>query len=146
MAFSDCIMRCCDAFVTNAAYLKRLPIPEQVFVAQNAVTAALSLTINFALTIVISLALGLPPRWLWLLLPVPLLLLVSLGFSVGLLLGTLNVFFRDIGQWVTIVLQIVMWTVPIVYVPGILPGALWSFLPWHPIGPPLMAIHELFLR
>ena len=76
----------------------------------------------------------------------PLLLLVLLGFSVGLLLGTLNVFFRDIGQWVTIVLQIVMWTVPIVYVPGILPGALCNFLPWHPIGPPLMAIHELFLR
>ena len=70
---------------------------------------------------VISLA-WFSPRWLWLLLPVPLLLLVSLGFSVGLLLGTAERLFpghRTVGDD-----RVAdhMWTVPIVYVPGILPA------------------------
>jgi len=38
-AFSECILRGAYPFIENAPYLKKLPIPEQVFVAQNAVAA-----------------------------------------------------------------------------------------------------------
>ena len=38
-AFSDCVMRGASAFLENAHYLKKLPIPEQVFVAKNAVAS-----------------------------------------------------------------------------------------------------------
>jgi lipopolysaccharide transport system permease protein len=145
LAFSDCIMRSCNAFVVNASYLKKLPIPEQVFVAQNAVTTALNLAINFVLLLLLATALGLPPRWTWLLLPIPLIFLMVLGFGLGLLLGTLNVFFRDIAEWVTIFLPIAMWTVPVVYPAEKMPAALQAFFPWHPIGPPLMAVRTLFL-
>ena len=69
LAFAECVSRGCNAFSENAAYLKKLPIPEQVFVAQTAASATLGLVISFSLLLVISLALGLRPSLHWLLLP-----------------------------------------------------------------------------
>ncbi len=146
LAFSECVTRGCNAFSENANYLKKLPIPEQVFVAQTAVSATLGLAISFALLLAISLALGLRPSWHWLLLPLPLIAIQILGFGFGLLCGTLNVFLRDIGQLLTVALQVILWTAPIVYVVDILPPAFARLLPWHPLVPPLYAIRDLFLR
>ncbi len=145
IAFSDCVTRGTAAFVANAAYLKKLPIPEPVFVAQTAVASTLSLAVNFALLLAVALTLGWRPAWTWLLLPLPLAALQSLGFGVGLLLGTLNVFFRDIAEWVGIALQLTMWTVPIVYRLDHEPPWLATALRWHPLMPALSAVRSLFL-
>src|SRR5688572_26743727 len=145
MAFAECVSRGCNAFSDNAAYLKKLPIPEQVFVAQTAASATLGLIISFSLLLAISLVLGLRPTIHWLLLPLPLLSLQVLGFGLGLLCGTLNVFFRDIGQLLAVVLQLALWTVPVVYTQQILPEWARAMLPWHPLYPPLEGIRELFL-
>ena len=145
LAFSECVTRGTSAFAENAAYLKKLPIPEQVFVAQSAASATLGLAISFCLLIVISMLLGLRPTWHWLLLPLPLVAMQAVGFAAGLLCGTLNVFFRDIGQVIGIVLQVVMWTAPVVYVATTLPAWMAGVLRFHPLVPPLVAIRDLFL-
>jgi ABC-type polysaccharide/polyol phosphate export permease len=145
LAFAECVQRGCNAFSDNAAYLKKLPIPEQVFVAQTAASATMGLVISFSLLLAISLVLGLKPAVQWLLLPLPLLALQILGFGLGLLCGTLNVFFRDIGQLLAVVLQLALWTVPVVYPKEILPAWAQAAMPWHPLYPPLDAIRELFL-
>ena len=69
------------------------------------------------------------------------------GFGLGLLAGTLNVFFRDVGQVLGIALQIVLWTVPIVYVldENALPHWFVTALRWHPLYPPLEAVRVWFL-
>jgi ABC-type polysaccharide/polyol phosphate export permease len=141
IAFCECVTRGCGSFQANAQYLKKLPIPEQVFVAKSAATSTVSLFINFLLLLMAALLLGWSPAWCWLLLPIPLLLLQSLGFATGLLLGTLNVFFRDIAEWLAIALQVLMWTVPIVYRLSPVP----AWLGWHPLMPALSAIRALFL-
>ena len=46
---------------------------------------------------------------------------MRLGLGVGLLLGVFNVFVRDVGQVVPIVLQLGFWFTPIVYTPDIVP-------------------------
>ena len=145
LAFAECLTRGCNAFTDNAAYLKKLPIPEQVFVAQTAASATLGLAISFSLLLVVSLALGLRPTWHWWLLPVPLVALQVLGFAVGLLCGTFNVFFRDIGQLLNLALQLVLWTVPIVYLEEWVPSWMSHALRWHPLYPALHAVRELFL-
>src|SRR4051812_27955002 len=145
IAFAECVTRGCNAFSDNAAYLKKLPIPEQVFVAQTAASATLGLIISFSLLLAISLVLGLRPSLHWLLLPLPLLSLQVLGFGLGLLCGTLNVFFRDIGQLLAVILQLALWTVPVVYPQSILHGRVQAMLPWHPLYPPLQGIRDLFL-
>lgn len=144
LAFAECLTRGCNAFTDNATYLKKLPIPEQVFVAQTATSATLGLAISFSLLLIVSLALGLRPTWHWWLLPIPLITLQLLGFGLGLLCGTLNVFFRDIGQLLSLALQLVLWTVPIVYLEERV-AWLAPYLRWHPMYPSLHALRELFL-
>ena len=145
IALSDCIMRGCTAFLTNAQYLKKLDIPESVFVAETSVSAGITLLISFVLLTVVAVSFGYFPTLYWLLLPIPLAALVIVGFSIGLICGTLNVFFRDLGQIVPIGLQIIMWSVPIVYVPTILPAWVQSMLPWHPLTPAIQAVRDLFV-
>jgi ABC-type polysaccharide/polyol phosphate export permease len=145
IAFSDCVTRGCSAFQYNAQYLRKLPIPEHVFVAQSSLAGFISLSINFILLLLIALSLGWKPGWSWLLLPIPLLLLQGLGFGVGLLLGTLNVFFRDIAQWVDVSLKLVMWTVPIVYTLDGQSDWLRHALRYHPLMPELESIRSLFM-
>lgn len=144
LAFSECITRGANAFLENASYLKKLPMPEQVFVAQTAASATLGLAISFSLLLVAAVFLGRPPSWEWLLLPIPLICMQFLGFALGLLCGTLNVFFRDIGQVLQVVLQIVLWTAPVIWVEGTLPKRLAAVLHWHPLYPMLQAIRDLF--
>jgi ABC-type polysaccharide/polyol phosphate export permease len=138
------VTRGASAFLENASYLKKLPMPEQVFVAASAASATLGLAISFSLLLAVALLLGLRPNWYWLLLPIPLAALQLLGFALGLLFGTLNVFFRDIAQFLTVALQLLLWTVPVVYLADRVP-ALAGVFRWHPLYPPLAAIHGLFL-
>src|SRR5215208_3917905 len=109
LAFAECLTRGTNAFTENATYLRKLPIPEHVFVARAAASATLGLAISFSLLLVIAPMLGLWPRRQWLFLPAPLLLMQVLGFALGLLFGTLNVFFRDVAQLLGIALQVVLW-------------------------------------
>jgi lipopolysaccharide transport system permease protein len=147
LAFSDCVTRGCGAFINNATYLKKIPIPEQVFTAQTAASSTLNLAINFLLLLGFAMALGWQPGWAWLLLPIPLLLLQLLGFGLGLLLGTLNVFFRDIAEWVDVSLKLVMWTVPIVYkLDSQSSEMLREMLRWHPLMPVLESVRMLFMQ
>ena len=148
LAFAECVTRGCNAFAENATYLRKLPIPEQVFVAKSATAATLGLAISFSLLLLAAPLLGLRPGAAWLLLPLPLLALMLMGYAVALLSATLNVFFRDVGQLLTIGLQVVLWTAPIVYVAdgGVLPRWFVQVLPLHPLHPPLVAVRELFLN
>ena len=134
-AFSDCVLRGANAFIENAAYLKKLPIPEQVFVAQNAVTATISLGVSMALLLVVSLGIGGVVSTAWLGVPLVLLLFQGFGFGLGLIFSTLNVFLRDIGQALVIILQLWMWVTPIVYVEQILPAGLRALAPYNPAIP-----------
>jgi len=64
--------------------------------------------------------------------PAVILLFQSPGFGLGLLLGSLNVFFRGIGQGLGIVRQMWMWLNPIVYVQEILPAVFQRLLILNP--------------
>src|SRR5262249_32088639 len=94
VGFSDCVLRGTHALVESAPFLKKLPIPEQVFVAQSAVSSTLSLAVSMTLLFVITVFAGGPLSIAWLGVPIVLALLQSFGFGLGLVFGTLNVFLR----------------------------------------------------
>jgi len=133
--FSECVTRGTQSFLENASYLKKLPIPEQVFVAQNAVGATLSLGVSMSLLLILTIILRGELTWAWLVVPTVILLFQSFGFGLGLMLGSLNVFFRDIGQGLGTVLQMWMWLTPIVYVKEMLPALFQTLLVFNPAFP-----------
>lgn len=145
IAFSECVLRGANSFLENAQYLKKMPIPEQVFVAQTAMSATLSLFISLVLLYILALIMGSTPTGLWFFLPLIAILFQGFGFGLGLLFSTLNVFFRDLSQLIGIMLQIWMWMTPIVYPETILPEGLRLVIKFNPAYPFIHAMREVFL-
>ena len=77
---------------------------------------------------------------------VPLLGLQA-GFATGLgiLLGTLHVFFRDVGQAWIVILNLWFWTTPIVYHISILKDYQ-HLLEWNPLTPLFLSYQSIVLE
>jgi ABC-type polysaccharide/polyol phosphate export permease len=144
-AFADCLFRTTNAFVAGAPYLKKMAVPEHLFVAQAAVSATFGMLIALVLLGGMALVLRQPVSWTWLLLPAIGILWQSFGFGLGLVLSTLNAFYRDVGQVLVVALQVWMWSVPVVYPEEILPAGYRSALVLNPAYPYLRALRETYL-
>jgi len=73
-------------------------------------------------------------------------LLIGFGFGLGLLFGTLNVFFRDINHLMAVILQLWMWCSPIVYTIEVVPERYRHLFWFNPVYPYILAIREALLE
>ena len=144
-AFTECAIYGANAFINNAIYLKKLPIPEQVFVTKEAIVATYSLVISFFLLFILSVFFKHFPSWTWLLLPLPLILFQCFAFGLGMFLGIINVFFKDVGHSLPIIFQIWFWLTPIVYPISILPEFMQNLMAFNPAFHYITAIRDIFL-
>jgi ABC-type polysaccharide/polyol phosphate export permease len=103
------------AVLGNANLIKKVYFPRELLVASTVASWTVSLLVELGVLVVALLIVG-NGVLVWL---VPLLLLVALQtvfvLGVGLFLGVLNVFFRDVQHFVAIVLQIWFYATPVVY-------------------------------
>ena len=65
--------------------------------------------------------------------------------GLGLIFGILNVFFRDVGQIVPIVLQFLFWLTPIVYAVSIIPEGYRHWFDYNPLATLVEAYHAVLL-
>lgn len=145
MALVDCVTSSSSSFQVNATFLKKLPIPEQVFIAQEAMMATYSLVLSFLILLAAAVILGHYPTRYWLLLPLPLILFQGFGFSLGLFFGTMNVFFKDVLQAVNALFQMWFWLTPIIYPLDIVPELLQKIMFLNPAFPFIDSVRDLFL-
>jgi lipopolysaccharide transport system permease protein len=115
-AFADTLLRSAASLVSNAGYLRKLPLPEQIFVAQEATGGFLTAAISISLFCLFSALIAhWGPFWPWLE-AVPLLLLfMGFAYGLGLVLACLNVFFRDVQPFMNVMVLLWMWLTPVVY-------------------------------
>lgn len=146
LAFSETVSRGSQAVVSNAQYLRKLPIPESAFVAQTVVSAAIGLAISYAILAVAAIPFGFIPNAYWLLAPVPFVLLLMLGFGLGALGAAVVPFVKDMAEVIRIVLMIGFWAYPMVYKPEILPQSVQAVLPYNPTYPALEAGRQMMLE
>jgi len=143
--FQDIIGRCQGVFLDNANMLKKLSFPRITL----PLIAVLSSSLNFA--IIFSLFLGfllVSGNWpnLSILAVLPVLLIqVLFAASLGVILGVLNVFFRDVGQFMGVVLQFWFWFTPIIYPLNIAPEMAQRWIAFNPMTPVVQAYQGIFL-
>lgn len=131
-SFSELIVRGSNAFIENSTYLKKLAIPEYLFVLQNAVTAAIVSGITMILLLIVVLFLGYTATVLWLLIPLIMILFLLFGLGLALFFSCINVFFKDVGQILGTSMQIWMWLTPIVYVKELIPPSFNQVIAMNP--------------
>lgn len=145
MAFSECVVRGTTTLVSHASFLRKLPLPEPVFVAQTTVAATIGLVISFGLLLVLSVWVGKGATWHWLLLPLPLGCLMALAFGVSVALSVIQPFLRDVVQVVQIVMRVGFWAYPIVWREDMVPTWWARLVQANPVYPSLTAVRELYL-
>jgi lipopolysaccharide transport system permease protein len=73
------------------------------------------------------------------------IVIMALSLGIGLVVGVLNVFVRDVGQVVPIVLQAWFWLTPIAYPVNIIPAQLQSFVAFNPMYIIVTAYHDVLV-
>ncbi|WP_447893767.1 ABC transporter permease [Vreelandella sp. GE22] len=141
--FSEILNRCLGVFIENANLMKKLVFPK---IALPVIITGSCLINNLALFLVILVVFALlghftPATLPWVLVLTGITVLLALG--LGLILGVLNVFIRDIGQLMPIVLQFLFWFTPVVYPAEIVPESLQSLIAFNPLFHLIGAYHDV---
>lgn len=140
--FMEMIQRCLGMFIEHGNQMKKINFPHITLPFIVAGSCLVNYLVLAGIVVLVFVAIGhlsWPALWL-----VPLSVL-TLGFSLslGLILGTLNVFIRDLGQVMAIVLQLLFWFTPIVYPVSILPEALHGWIQLNPLFHLVQAYHQV---
>jgi len=132
--FAEITSRAQNMFLEQANLLKKISFPRICLPVIVVCNALVNFTIIFGLFTVFLIASGQFPGSVFLLILPILLLQVLLAIGLGMVLGVLNVFFRDVGQFFQIFIQFWFWFTPIVYPASILPAEVRTLLAWNPMA------------
>jgi len=143
--FAEMLGRLTGVFQEHGNLIKKSNFPRVCLPA----IVALSSLVNFGILLGVYLAflavVGHWPGWPLLALLPLLALQVLFTLGLGVLLGTLNVFFRDVAPFTGVVLQFWFWLTPIVYTLQALPEGAREAMWLNPLQPLIGAYQTVFL-
>ncbi len=146
LAFSESVTMSCHALIRNSGYIKKMPVSEHVFFLETILSSMALLAISFSVFLLCSIAFGNAPSMTWFLIPLVLLPIGVFAFGVGLMAGLLNVYIRDTGVVVPVLLQLMMWMTPIIYPLEIIPKSLRFLIELNPLTPVLSMVRDVTLH
>jgi lipopolysaccharide transport system permease protein len=134
-------------FLSNPTLVKKVAFPRYaiplVMNLQNMIHFYLSLPV----LILFMICDGLYPSWIWFF-GVPVLSIITLFtiYGISLTFGTINLFFKDVGNLVTIVIQAAFFATPIMYVLQMVPAQYhWCFRV-NPVAPLFISWRTLLME
>lgn len=144
--FAEIVSRAQNTFLEHANLLKKLSFPRLCLPVIVVANALLNFCIVFGLFSIFLMISGNFPGVVYLALLPILAILVTFAIGLGISLGVLNVFFRDIGQFFGIVIQFWFWLTPIVYPITILPESVRSLMSYNPMANLVGAFQQILVN
>lgn len=144
--FAEIMARSQSMFLDNANMLKKLSFPRVTLPLIVVLNAVLNFAIILGLFLLFMVFSGNFPGWA-LLAVIPILVIqIIFASGLGLVLGVLNVFFRDVGQFFGIFIQFWFWLTPIVYPANILPESVKALMAFNPMYPVINSYQGIFVQ
>lgn len=144
--FAEIVGRAQNIFIEHANLIKKLSFPRMSLPIIVVLSAGINFIIIAGLFLFFLLITGNFHGWVVLgVIPV---LMVQVAFSVGLgiILGVLNVFFRDVGQFFGVAVTFWFWLTPIIYPASILPEDVRGILlGWNPMALIIASYQGIFV-
>jgi lipopolysaccharide transport system permease protein len=137
--FAEILGRCQNMFLDNGNLIKKLSFPRIALPAIVILSALLNFCLVFSLFAGFLVLDSSFPGWVFLAVIPVLLVEIVFALGLGMIIGVLNVFFRDIGQFFGIALQFWFWLTPIVFPLNVLPDSVRTFVSWNPLTPVITA-------
>lgn len=144
--FAEITSRAQLVFLESATLLKKLSFPRMTLPITVVANALVNFGIVFTIFAVFLVITGNFPGVVFIgLLPV-LAIMVTFAIGLGVTLGILNVFFRDVGQFFGIFLQFWFWLTPIVYPATILPAPVARYMGYNPMARLIGACQDILVH
>ena len=143
--FAEITGRAQNTFLENANLLKKLIFPRLCLPVVIVASAALNFSMIFGLFTLFLLVSGNFPGVAYLAVLPLLTILLAFAIGLGMMLGVLNVFFRDVGQFFGIFVQFWFWLTPIVYPVNILPTSAQNLMAYNPMAPLLAGFQAVLV-
>lgn len=143
--FTETLNGLVNVFISNANVLKKINFPRICLPIIVALSSFINFLIIFTLFVVFLILIDqFPGISFFYVVPV---LIIQMIFTIGLgiILGVMNVFVRDVGQFVGVVLQFWFWLTPIVYVSKILPDSVKQIISFNPMAVIIMSYQNIFV-
>lgn len=142
--FAEILNRSQSVFIENGNLIKKSNFPKVCLPAIVVLASSVNFLVIFGLFLLFLLLSGQFPGAVLLAMIPALLIQTAFAIGLGVFLGTINVFFRDVGQATVVLLQFWFWFTPIVYPVTIIPE--WA-QPWMALNPlfPLMDYYQQIL-
>ena len=114
--FSEIVGGATASILSNGGLIKKVYLPREVFPLASVGSALFSFLMQLVILVGATIAVGSFPWSLNLLYVIPSVLVILVyALAFGLLLSALNVYLRDIGYLVEVLLLLMLWASPIVY-------------------------------
>jgi len=130
--FAEILQRGQNVFLENGNLIKKLNFPRICLPIITVINALVNFGITFTLFVLFLLVSHSFPGMVALCTLPVLFIQIALAAGIGTVAGVLNVFFRDVGQFIGILLQFWFWFTPIVYSVATLPAWARSWIGLNP--------------
>lgn len=144
--FAEIVGRCLNVFLENANLMKKMSFPRLCLPAIVALSGCINFAIIFGLFLLFLLLTGNFPGWSLLAMIPVLAIQILFAVGLGITLGVLNVFFRDVGQLFGVVLQFWFWLTPIIYPLDILSEEFQAIIRLNPMTGLMSAYQDILAR
>lgn len=133
-AFADGITRATTSVRDNAHLVRKMRFPVAVLPAQAVLSAVVNQAFRLVILLIGAVLLGDGLDWHALLVAPFVVVQAMFTLGVGLLLATLNVYYRDVSHWVEAALRLGMFVTPVFYPASAYPRALVLLLYPNPMA------------
>ncbi len=145
--FVNSISVSANTFVSNASLIKKVNFPRNILslvsTGQDLIHFIAALPITFIFMLIYHK--NFSPM---LFIGVPLLAIIQLGYTygLGLMISTINIFFRDAERLIGIFITFLFYLTPIVYSTDMIPENFRHLIPLNPVAPLILNWRSLFLE
>lgn len=132
--FANAVTRCAPSVYTNAALVKKIAIPREIFPLAGMLTSFVDFLIASVILVVLMIWFEVQVGWVLLWVPVLLALTMLFALGVGLFIAAIGTFKRDITFAVPFLIQVWLLATPIMYPASEVPERWRALFQLNPMG------------
>lgn len=135
-----------SSLISSRDLVTKVPFPKEALPLSMVGASLVDLAIGLVTVLVLALVQGIRPGWTVVLAPIPLVLLVLWSAALGVFVGVLAAFVRDVPHVVQLTIRVGFFATPVMYAASILPPA-FRWTAWvSPLAVSIEAFRDAVLR
>ncbi|MBK6958195.1 MAG: ABC transporter permease [Nitrosomonas sp.] len=132
--FSECLSRAPGLVLANVNYVKKVIFPLEILPLVSLGSALFHAGISFLVLVIFMLVIDHPIHWTLIFFPIIVLPLLLLILGLSWMLASIGVYVRDIGQFIGLILTMLLFMSPIFYPASALPESVRDYLFLNPLS------------